>query len=279
MLHRTHDRGVMSPAPVPPSRGPSLKVRLVILAASLLAVLGGCVADRVGASRALARDAIPYSVEPRSTRARLLVIGDGMAAGTGASQATASVAGLLSARSPGLAIDNLAQSGARFRDLPAQLDAAQGKRYDAIIVMAGAHDVLWLTGERTLREDIDRVALRAKAMAPLVVIMPASDMSRASFLLPPLTWFIENREAMLHRVARDEAALRGMSYVNLDRGPDDDALAALPDNLRAADGVHPSDLGYARWLHELLAQSPLATVLEMGHVSGVPVLSGGREPT
>lgn len=264
---------------LPPARPPSLWTRFLVVAGILLAVLGGCVADRVGASRALAREAIPYSVEPRSTRARLLVIGDGMAAGTGASHASASVAGLLAARSPGLAIDNRAQPGARFRDLPAQLDAADAKRYDAILVMAGTHDVLWLTGERTLREDIDRVALQAKAMAPLVVLMPATELSRASFLLPPLTWLIDQREAMLHRIARDEAALRGLSYVTLDRDPDDDALAALPDNLRAADGVHPSDLGYARWLHELLAQSPLATVLEMGHVSGVPVLSGGREPT
>ena len=49
-----------------------------------------------------------------------------------------------------------------------------------------------------------------------------------------------------------------------------------PDRYNAADGLHPSDQGYGLWLHELLAQSPLATVLEMGHITSVPVLLPSR---
>ena len=60
-----------------------------------------------------------------------------------------------------------------------------GERYDVILIMAGGNDVMHFTLEGTLREDIDRVALQAKAMAPLVVIMPAGNVGNAPFFLPP----------------------------------------------------------------------------------------------
>ena len=74
-------------------------------------------------------------------------------------------------------------------------------------------------------------------------------------------------------MVRDEAALRGLAYVDLYKSRDDDPFAQEPGRYNAADGLHPSDQGYGLWLHELLAQSPLATVLEMGHVTSVPVLA------
>lgn len=252
------------------------RTRIVILAAAGIAVatLAGCVAQRLETSRNLARQAEPFSIEPTRARARLLVIGDSTAVGTGASAPEKSVAGQLAARSPELAIDNLAHNGARFEDLAAQLEAAPGKRYDAILIMAGGNDVLRLTSEATLRQDIDRVALRAKSMAPLVVIMPSGNMGNAPFFLPPVSWIMTSRSRTLHAVVREEAALRGMAYVNLYKPKADDPFAQEPDRLNAADGLHPSDEGYSLWLHELLAQSPLVNVLAMGHVgSRVPVLA------
>ena len=157
--------------------------RHALLAAVLaIALLGGCMAERIGASRTLARSAEAFSTEPAQVRARLLIVGDSTGVGTGASSGAASVAGQLAARSPSLAIDNQARNGARFRDLPAQLAAASGKRYDVILIMAGGNDVINFTREGTLREDIDRVALQAKAMAPLVVIMPAGQCGQRALL-------------------------------------------------------------------------------------------------
>lgn len=258
------------------------RTRLALLAVAGLAVatLAGCVAQRVETSRNLARNAEPFSVEPTRARARLLVIGDSTAVGTGASEPAKSVPGQLAARFPDLAIDNLARNGARFEDVEAQLDTAQAKRYDAILIMAGGNDVLRLTREATLRNDIDRVALRAKSMAPLVVIMPSGNVGSAPFFLPPLSWLMTSRSQVLHAVVREEAAMRGLAYVNLYKPKADDPFAQEPTRFNAADGLHPSDEGYSLWLHELLAQSPLGTVLEMGHVgSRVPVLAETPLPT
>jgi len=233
-------------------------------------------AQRIETSRSLARHAEAFVSEPAQARARLLIIGDSTGVGTGATSGSGSVAGQLAARSPSLAIDNQSRNGARFRDLPAQLDAASAHRYDAILIMAGGNDVLSLTLEGTLREDIDRVALRAKSMAPLVVIMPAGNVGNAPFFLPPVSWLMTARARMLHAVVRDEAALRGLAYVDLFKSAGDDPFVKDPERYNAADGLHPSDQGYGLWLHELLAQSPLATVLEMGHITSVPVLLPSR---
>lgn len=249
--------------------------RIVLLAAAgfVLATLAGCMVQRIETSRNLARDAASFSIEPQHARARLLVIGDSTGVGTGASSPSGSLAGQLSKRSPTLAIDNMARNGARFADLLEQLDAAPGQRYDAILIMAGGNDVLQLTGESTLRADIDRVALRAKTMAPLVVIMPAGNVGNAPFFFAPLDWLMTSRSKVLHAVVRDEAALRGLAYVNLYKARADDPFATEPERFNAPDGLHPSDDGYALWLAELLAQSPLATVVEVGHVRSVPVLA------
>jgi len=238
--------------------------------------LAGCMAQRVETSRTLARNSHAFSVEPEQARARLLVIGDGTAIGLGASDPAASVAGQLATRSPALAVDNVARAGARFADLPAQLDAARGKRYDAILVMAGSSDIFRLTSEAALRAAIDRMAVRAKQMAPLVVVMPAGNIGNTPFFLPPLSWLVSARAKMLQDVVRDGAALRGLAYVNLYQAKADDPFAREPDRLNARDGLHPSDAGYALWLDELIDQSPLATVLEMGHLTSVPVLAQSR---
>lgn len=265
----------MSHVPSFASKG-SARRNALLASVFAVAVLGGFMAQRIEASRNLARQAQAFATEPAQVRARLLVIGDSTAVGTGASDAAASVAGQLAARSPSLAVDNHARNGARFRDLPAQLDAASGKRYDAILIMAGGADVMHFTLASTLRADIDRVALQAKSMAPLVVIMPSGNMGNAPFFPPPISWAMTSRAQTLHAVVRDEAALRGLAYVNLFKPAVDDPFALEPARYNAADGLHPSDAGYDLWLHELLAQSPLATVLEMGHVTSVPVLAGAR---
>lgn len=252
------------------------RAALILAAAAAIATLAGCAAQRIETSRQLAREAVPFAVEPTQARARLLIVGDSTAVGTGASGPAKSVAGQLAARSSSLAIDNLARNGARFADLDAQLDAAAGKRYDAILIMAGGNDVLELTRESVLRSDIDRIAVRAKTIAPLVVIMPSGNVGNAPLFFPPLSWLMTSRSKMLHGVVRDEAAMRGLAYVDLYRQRADDPFAQEPARFNAADGLHPSDDGYAFWLTELLAQSPLATVLEMGHVTSVPVLLPSR---
>lgn len=236
-----------------------MKSRLPLAAASV-AVLGailaaGCTAHRMSASRELARQTAPFSVERSDAVAKILVVGDSTAAGTGASSPDRSLPGQLAAMFPRVSIDNRSAVGARFDDVSSQFPSAQ--TYDAVLVLAGGNDVIALTAEGELRSGVERVALQAAASAPLVVFMPSGNVGNAPFFLPPWSWVMTARAKTLHEVIREAAERHGATYVNLFKPKSRDPFALDPARYHAADGLHPSDAGYAQWVTELLAQSPL----------------------
>lgn len=230
---------------------------LVLLASS------GCAVRQLRQSAALAREAEPFSRELASSRARLLVVGDSTATGTGASGPASSVPGLLAAADPGLAVRNEARSGARFRDLPAQILAAGGaeQRFDAVLVLCGGNDVLRFTSRRKLEEDIARVAALAAERAPVVVFVPPGNVGNAPVFSAPWTWVLRERSQTLHALVRAAAARCGAAYVNLYRERDEDPFVREAARLNGVDGLHPSDAGYAAWRDAIERQAQLGARL------------------
>src|SRR3982751_910398 len=67
----------------------------------------------------------PYEASPTQPLASVLVLGDSTGVGLGATHPEDSIAGRLGAEHPRARITNHAAIGARFEDIPAQLEAAQ----------------------------------------------------------------------------------------------------------------------------------------------------------
>jgi lysophospholipase L1-like esterase len=239
---------------------------LVAVAAVLLAV-SGCTVWRLGEARELARQSQPYQHQPADAVLRLLIVGDSTGEGTGASRPEASLAGLLAAAYPRLAISNRARDGARFEQVARQLaDADQAaadpvtrdaRRADVVLILAGGNDVIRLRGEAALRADIERTLALAAQQARHVVVMPAGNVGNAPFFFPPLSWWMTARAQTLHTLVREAAARHGADYVRLYEDRADDPFVQDP-SLNARDGLHPSDTGYALWFRELMAQSSLS---------------------
>lgn len=240
--HRTRGASLMAP------------VIAVALLAALLAA-SGCAAWRIGESAALAQRSEPLQRRPEAPSLRMLVVGDSTGVGTGASAPERSLPGLIAAAHPRLAIDNRASDGAKFEDVAAQLDQA-GARYDVVLVLAGGNDVIRLRDLDRLREDIGRVAARAREHADLVVLMPAGNVGNAPFFFPPLSWWMSQRARVMHGQVREAAAHHGAVYVRLFEEREDDPFVRHPE-LNASDGLHPSDAGYARWYAALREQAPV----------------------
>ena len=228
--------------------------------AAAAAALAVATASRIDKGRALAEASEPFEARPPGARARLLVVGDSTAVGTGATSPAMSVAGRLAAAMPALRIDNLGADGARYAEVAAQIDAAPAERYDAVLVLGGGNDVVFLTGEESLRRNVARAAARARVLAPLVVLMPPGNVGNAPFFFAPLSAWMSARSRTLHAIVRGEARRQGASYVDLYRERSDDPFAREPRRYHAADGLHPSDQGYALWTDELLGQSPLGAL-------------------
>ena len=94
-----------------------------------------------------------------------------------------------------------------------------------------------------------------------LIVMPAGNVGNAPFFLPPWSWWMTARARTLHDIVRETAQRTGASYVNLYKTKAEDPFAREPERLHAADGLHPSDDGYAQWLTELLSQSPLRSAM------------------
>lgn len=228
-----------------------------VIAVALLAALlaaSGCAAWRIGESAALAQRSEPLQRRPATPSLRMLVVGDSTGVGTGASTPERSLPGLIAAAHPGLAIDNRARDGAKFEDVVAQL-AQVGAHYDIVLVLAGGNDVIRLRDLDRLRDDIDRVAARARERADLVVLMPAGNVGNAPFFFPPLSWWMSQRARAMHAQVRAAAARHGAVYVRLFEERENDPFVRLPQ-LNASDGLHPSDAGYAAWYTALRDQAP-----------------------
>lgn len=225
-------------------------------AAAALLTLAGCAATRLRASVQMAKESEPLQHRVEGPRAKLLIVGDSTAVGTGASRPEASLAGLLAQAYPGLHIENRGRDGATLAEVAHQLER-NADRFDAVLVLAGGNDVIRLRDFDTLPDHLSRIVSLAQARADMVVLMPAGNVGNAPFFFPPLSWWMSSRSRQLHALVREAASREGAVYVSLFKERQDDPFARHKE-LNARDGLHPSDAGYRLWFEQLTAQSPLA---------------------
>ena len=232
-------------------RNRTFPVLAVLAAVALLST--GCSLSKLKTSAELAARSEPFRASPAQATHRLLVVGDSTAVGTGASTASTSVAGLIARDHPDWLIDNRSVDGAKFADLPAQLPLTG--RYDTVLIMCGGNDVLRFTGSAALQESINEVLRRSHALAARVVLLPPGNIGNAPALYPPLSWWMSSRALTMHALMREAAAASGAVYINLYQERDKDPFAQDPLRMNAADGLHPSDAGYALWHRALKADA------------------------
>lgn len=232
---------------------------IVALAGAALLSLSGCAFWKIPQAIELAKNSEPFEQTPRDAALRLLVVGDSTAVGTGASSPSRSVAGLIAEGHSALRVENRGRDGARFADVLEQLRAASapGQRFDIVLVQAGGNDVIRLSDLDQLGSRTDEVVAAAAKLAPLVLVMPSGNVGNAPFFYPPLSWWMTARSRHLHDLVEASAQRPGVIYIDLFRERANDPFVAHPE-LNAADGLHPSDAGYAQWFSELDKQADLS---------------------
>jgi lysophospholipase L1-like esterase len=227
--------------------------------AGFIAATGGYAALRIRQAGRKARRGHPFERVARPEGARLLIVGDSAAKGSGASAPEYSLAGLLSRANPTLTVVNKGAHGARFEDFARQLEGDE--RFDAVLVLGGSNDLFHGTSGGALRDSVRQIAQRARIRSDLVIFMPPGNVGNTRFLLPPWNWWMRFRSRQLHAIVSEVAQANGAQYVSLHQEREDDPFARHPARLVAPDGLHPSDAGYELWQRELEAQAQLSARL------------------
>jgi lysophospholipase L1-like esterase len=234
--------------PQPPRLAVARRTWLLALAGALLLLATQSVV-RLQVGRRLAREAVPHQQGGVPGGRRLLVLGDSTAVGTGASDPWHSLVGRLGREHPSWHIDNQARNGARIADLPQQLAQATGP-LDLVLVMAGGNDVIRGSDMADVEGWLRRLLVDLRARGARVVLMPCGDLSHAQLLAPVSGWMHRRSTALHAAVAR--AAGGGLAtVVDLRLPREQDPFVQDPRRMHAADGLHPSDDGYAQWYRTL----------------------------
>ena len=205
--------------------------------------------------------------DPSDVTARMVWIGDSLAAGLGAVSIDLSLPRLVAAGRVGhTRLHSFAVPGATSDDVVrTQLKALYqlrsglaeiGQRVDAIGVTVGANDIGAFTPRARFRRNL-RAIIRAGGDRPMVFVsIPQLRDQRR--IRPPLRTIAALRAAWLDRAIRSEVARwPQVHYADVRRRP---AWIRRRDlrNFLAADRFHPSGAGYAVWADQISAAFDLA---------------------
>ena len=205
---------------------------------------------------ALAKRSEPLQVAPAEPEKRLLIVGDSTGVGTGASTPQDSLAGLIAAEHPSLAIVNRSADGATVDRIAAQLEG--GGRFDAVLILGGGNDMIRMTGAEALRAALSRVLFLARARRR----QRRADAVRQCRQRAVLPVALVGADDACARVC----CTRSHGRRRLPTGRPTSACSRNAPPIRwcrsrgaclAADRLHPSDAGYALWHRELSMQSNL----------------------
>ena len=188
----------------------------------------------------------------------LLVIGDSVAAGYGAEDATDTPAvmiasGLAHIAARPVRVTSKARVGARSSGLERQLDAGLSARPDVTVVIIGANDVTHAVRPSDAVRQLDAAVRRLRAAGSAVVVGTCPDLGAIQPILPPLR---QIARAMARRMAAAQTITvveAGGVAVSLGELPQlTQVLLPLPHELFGADRFHPSVTGYASMVAALL---------------------------
>lgn len=201
-------------------------------------------------SRLLIEESIPFVIESTDMSKTMLVLGDSTAAGVGAKSGETSLPGFVANEIKATAVENYAFSGALVSDIPYELARAKRRDYDLILVQVGANDIIRF-------HDADKSAvmlaeeLKALPKHKKLIVIVAGNVGGAS----AIPWFLKAYYTHLtiryHESFAKAITGIGGVYVNLYTDPHLDPIVLLPKQYLAADGFHPSSLGYMLWFEKM----------------------------
>lgn len=189
----------------------------------------------------------------QSPELRVLLAGDSIAAGVGATSAETGMAGRIGAelgRKNHVTFTNSAKSGSRMADLlNAPLPA---KRQNITILFISSNDLFHLTNLEKFETDTEAVLKRYEKISVKVVLVGPGDIGGAT-LIPLVAKPIYNhkRQTYVNIMEKTAASHPKVTYINPLKHQD---KLKEYGHTEAPDGFHPNDNGHRYWADIILSK-------------------------
>lgn len=224
---------------------------LLLLASTHIGYIGLRSYAKMHRGQALASNAEPYSRRSMKDDRSILILGDSLAYGVGASSPENSLAGQLAARFSDYSVVNKAKVGATTEELADSIAGEVDGPYDAAFIVIGGNDIA------RYGVDLDQSVRNLRTVAEIsssrighVYLITSGDFANVSIL----PWFVRPHYSDRSRRLRDAARVIDGSVDNLDYV---DMFDVDPDRyarMEATDGFHLNDFGIRHLLDAALAR-------------------------
>lgn len=210
------------------------------------------VGRRVYIGRELAHNVEPFSYATDHSDKRILVVGDSLAVGTGATRAEDTIAGRIHQDFPHAEIINISQNGAEMKEVAEELNQVSG-RFDLVVITGGANNIIHFRNFGEAKSDAELMVKNAKEKSDRVVWLASGNIGLAPIWPWPLGQIYTHKTRKYHAEFRSVAEEGGVQFVNLFMERNEDIFAKDPRRYYSSDGLHPSGDGYGVWYEALTA--------------------------
>lgn len=187
----------------------------------------------------------------------LLLLGDSLAVGIGASSPANTLGGQLSEEFRGVGIECRAAVGARVRDLPAQLALASRNRYQAIVVCIGGNDIVRATPLPAFRARLARALDLCARHSSCVIVTNCANLGGAPLFFWPWSRWLDNRSLQVRQMMDSLCREHRARFVNFCLEPERDIFRRDPERYFSADGIHPTAYAYRLCYQHLVRRGRL----------------------
>lgn len=182
-----------------------------------------------------------------ATGPQILLAGDSVVFGVGATKPETSIAGLFGRDFPQAAITNLGVSGAETDGLVQQLQSVQGRHYALVVLVSGANDVVHLANLTKSLKQLDQALTLANGLSEHIVLMPEGNMGNAPIFPYPASLILTPRSRQFRAGAMALAQQHQTIFVDVFFERSKDPWRRRPNYFYAGDWFHPADPGYLDW--------------------------------
>jgi lysophospholipase L1-like esterase len=188
-----------------------------------------------------------FSRELKNPKTKILMIGDSVIVGVGATNPLNSLPGRMSKLYPDSTIISRGVAGSTTKDLVSLINnAIINKHYDIAFIFCGGKDIIHFVNPKKYAHNLSQAFLRLQKIANTVVYISPPNVGLSPIFPFPISYFYSFYARKLKDVAISVTQKHGVVHIDLFREDHEDNFRNRPE-LYASDRSHPNDEGYGLW--------------------------------